>query len=58
MCDHKRGAVLGDTVEFVLDIFFGVAVERRGRFIEQQDRRSLKDGAGDRDALLLAAGKL
>ena len=36
----------------------GVAVERRGRLVEQQDRRRLEDGAGDGDALLLAAREL
>jgi hypothetical protein len=30
-------------------------VERRGRLVEQQDRRVAQDGAGDRDALALAA---
>ena len=33
---YKRGAVLGDTVKFVLNIFFSVAVERRGRFVKQE----------------------
>ncbi len=35
----------------------GVAVERRSRLVEQQDRRAFQDGAGDGDALLLAAGE-
>ncbi len=33
-------------------------IERRGRFVEQDDRRVLEKGAGDGDALALAAGKL
>ena len=41
-----------------LDLLLGLGVERRGRLVEQQDARVLQDGAGDRDALLLAAGEL
>ena len=33
-------------------------IERRGRLVEQDDRRVLEKRAGDRDALALAAGKL
>ena len=44
-------------VERVLDFLLGVGVERRGRLVEHQDRRVLQDGAGDGDALLLAAGE-
>ena len=57
MRDHERGAVLRHALERVLNVLLGVAVERRGRLVEQQDRRRLQDGARDRDALLLAAGK-
>ena len=56
--DDQRGAVVRDLFERVLDFALGVAVERGGRLVEQQDRRRLQDGAGDGDALLLAAGKL
>ena len=55
--DDERGAVARHAVELILDVPFGMAVERRGRFIEQQDRRRFEDGAGDGDALLFAAGK-
>src|SRR5580765_6635249 len=58
MRDDQRRAILGDPVELVLNVFFSMAVERRGRFVEQQDRRALEDRARDGDALLLAAGKL
>ena len=34
------------------------AVERAGRFIRQDDRAAVHQGAGDRDTLLLAARKL
>ena len=46
-----------DLLERRLDLALGVAVERRGRLVEDQDRRRLQDGAGDRHALLLAAGQ-
>ena len=42
----------------VADRFLGLDVERRGRLVQQQDRRVLQEGAGDRDPLALAAGKL
>ena len=57
MRDDERGAVLRDAVERVLDVALGVAVERRSRFVEEEDRRAFEDGAGDGDALLLAAGE-
>jgi hypothetical protein len=44
--------------QFILDRLFGVAVERGGRLVEHQDARIFQDGAGDGDALLLAAGEL
>ena len=53
-----RGAPLGDVVERLLDRRLGAAVERAGRLVEDQDRRVLEQGAGDGDALLLAARKL
>ena len=56
--NHQRGAVLRHAFERVLDFLLGVAVERGGRLVEHQDRRRLEDGAGDGNALLLAAGKL
>src|SRR5215470_11395809 len=58
MRDYKRRTVLGNPVEFVLNVSFSMAVERRGRFIEQQDRWPLEYGASDGDTLLFAAGKL
>ena len=39
-------------------LFAGVAVERTGRFIRQDHLPAVHQGAGDADALLLAAGKL
>ena len=58
MRDDERGAVLRHLLERVLDVLLGVTVERGGRLVEHQDRRSFQDGAGDGDALLFATGKL
>src|SRR3546814_3347482 len=41
--------------ERILHELFGFGVERRGRFVEQQERRAAQQRAGDRDALPLAA---
>ena len=41
-----------------LDVALGFRIERRGRLVEQDDRRVLDQRARDRDALALAAGKL
>ena len=57
VCDDEAGAVFGDLVERVLDLFFGVAVERAGGFVEDENGRVLENGTGDRHSLLLAAGK-
>ena len=50
--------MLGDAVERGEDLLLGAGVECAGRFVEDQDRRVLDQGAGDGDALLLAAGEL
>ena len=44
-------------VQRLLHARLGLVVERRGRLVEQQDRRVAHDGAGDREALALAAGQ-
>ena len=41
-----------------LDQPLGLGVQGGGRFVQDQDARVLQDGAGDGDALLLAAGEL
>ena len=55
--DHQRGAADRDAVEFGLDRFLAFGIQRRGRLVEDQDRRILQQRARDRDALLLAAGQ-
>ena len=57
MGDDQRRAPLRDALQRGLNLAFGEAVERRGRLVEHEDRRRLQHRAGDRDALLLAAGE-
>ena len=57
VCDHERGAVLHQLAHRILYVALGLGVERRGGFVEHQDRRVLVERACDGDALALAAGK-
>src|SRR5208337_5634228 len=54
----ERGAVARHPIQRILDFLLGMAVERRGRFVEQQYGRRFENGSCDRHALLLAAGEL
>ena len=54
--DHRLAA--HQRAEALLDRGLDLAVERRGRLVEHEDRRVLQDHAGNRDALPLAAGQL
>ena len=56
--DHDGGAVLAEMLDRFLHLLFGFRIQRRGGFIEQDDRRVLDQRAGHRDALALAAGQL
>ena len=58
MGDHERRAADHQPVERVEDDRFGLRVDRRGRLVEDQDRRVLEERARDRDPLPLAAGQL
>jgi len=55
--DHEGGAVLHHLVERRLHLALGFRVQRAGGFVEDEDGRVLEDGAGDREALALAAGQ-
>ena len=48
----------GELGQRLLDRPLGLGVERRGRLVEDQDRRVLEEHARDRQALLLAAREL
>src|SRR6516225_127698 len=57
--ENQRGAALGLTAEQKLDdLAPGCFVEIAGRFVGDDDGRVGRQGAGERDPLLLAAGKL
>src|SRR5271155_5446140 len=57
MGDDDDGAVLGDVRHVLLDDPLALVVERARRLVEDQDSRVHDQGAGDRDALALAARK-
>ena len=57
MGDHENGAPYHQVRERLLHEFFGFGVEFRGGLIENQDWRILQQGAGDGDALPLAAAQ-
>ena len=58
MGDDQRRAAALQPCERRLDQPLGLGVERRRRLVEQQHRRVAQHGAGDRDALALAARNL
>src|SRR3546814_971649 len=49
--DHQRGAALHELVERRLDHALGFGIERRSRFVKDQDRRVLQQCACNREAL-------
>ena len=57
MGDDDTGAVFHEASEGVLDEFFRLGVEGGGGFVEDEDGGVFEDGAGDGDALALAAGE-
>src|SRR5574343_1230283 len=54
---HDGVALLLELLEQRQDLGAGLRIERAGRFVGQDHRRSVDQGAGDGDALLLAAGQ-
>ena len=56
--DDHGGAAAHQRLERRLHLALGFGVERRGRLVEQQDRRVLQHGAGDGEPLALAAREL
>ena len=58
--DHDdRLAVLAvERLQQIQDLVAGLAIEVAGRLVAEQQRRIGDDGAGDADALFLAAGEL
>src|SRR5262249_52087343 len=56
VCDRYHGAAVHQLLQSLADGALGLAVERGGRLIEQQQRRIFQDRARNCDALALAAG--
>ena len=56
--DDHRHAVAGEAAHHVEHLADQLGVERRGRLVEEHQLRLHRQRAGDRDALLLAAGEL
>ena len=57
MGEDQRRAALHQPVERLLDHRLVFGVDRGQRLVEHQDRRVAQQGAGDGDALALAAGE-
>ena len=58
MGDDEGGAALHQVAEAGLDHGLGFGVQGAGGLVEDEDARVGKDGAGDGEALALAAGEL
>ncbi len=57
MRNHDGGSTSSQAAKVILNRAFGLGVERARRFVKNEDRRVVVDGARDRDALLLSARK-
>src|SRR6185295_16118975 len=58
MRDNNRRAPLHQVAKRVLNEPLRLRIERRGRFVEYQNRRVFQNGASDRKPLALATRKL
>ena len=56
--DHRRAELLGGALEELDHDLAVLAVQSAGGLVREEELRILGDGAGDGDALRLAAGKL
>ena len=56
--NHEGGAVLAQLVQRILNVVFGHIIQRRGRFVQNQDWWIFQKDPCNRDALLLSAGQL
>ena len=57
MGNYDDGAPRQDVTEIRKQLLFGIRIEGRGRFIQNQNARLLQDGSPDSQSLLLAAGQ-
>ena len=58
MSDHDRGAAFHGSIQSLLHDLLTVLIKGRGGLVEDEDLGVLDEGAGDGDALLLAAREL
>src|SRR4051812_43150470 len=58
MGNYKRCSLVHQHFDGLLDEMLGLGIDLAGRFVEDQDGRGAENGAGDVDALFLAAGEL
>ena len=56
--DGEGGAALYQAGDRLLDLRFGLGIQRRGRLVQDQDLRIVEDGPGDGKALLFTTGQL
>ncbi len=56
--DCERSQITIDALKGLEHDYAGADIERAGGFIAEKDFRAFRDGPGDGDTLLLAAGKL
>ena len=57
MRDDEHGSLLGDLRHVLLNDAFALIIEGARRLVEDQNARIGDEGAGNGDALTLAAGK-
>ena len=55
--DRDRGAAAHQVVQCLLNFLFGLGIDGRGRFIEDQDARIDQQRARNRDTLAFSAGQ-
>src|SRR5579862_2783021 len=55
--DHKRGASLHQAVQRALNLRLGMAVQRAGGFVQDENSRISENGSRNRKPLLLPAGE-
>ena len=55
--DRKRGAILDEDLKRILDLLFGLGIERARRLVENENTRIVQKRTGNRHALTLTARK-
>ena len=58
MGDINCGLIACDLIKLTVDLRFGDGIERRGRLVQDDERRILVERTGNGDLLCFAAGNL